>query len=174
MNRLVRLLPAVTLIAVLVVTATSEFRLAVDVLALPIWVAWGVPAAVDSYVVAAVRTRRDVAPAMAVMAISLFAAAGSHIVQARVGGPLPIQVTGPASAAMLSVLVLVAWRVHVLIDRLAEPEPQDTPETSEPVVQQPAAGPEPLPMHEVVHLVGRAGRAAAAADRPAVVTAPVP
>jgi hypothetical protein len=120
-TRLVRALPALTLVAVLVVTATSEFRLAVDVLALPPWVAWGVPAAVDSYVVAAVRTRRDVAPAMGVMAVSLFAAAGSHIVQAHTGGTLPIQVTGPASAAMLSVLVLVAWRVHVLIDRMAEP-----------------------------------------------------
>lgn len=51
---------------------------------------------------------------------------------------------------------------------------QDTPQTSGPAVEQTAAGPEPLPLPEVVQLVERAGRAAAAVERPAVVTAPVP
>lgn len=129
MTRLVRFLPAITLLAVLTVTASSEYTLARTVLALPWFVAWGVPVAIDSYVVAAVHTGRDVAPAMIVMALSLFAAAGSHAV-AGTDGRVPPEIAGPVGVVILSVLVLVAWRVHVLIARLTEPATPTTGPTS--------------------------------------------
>ncbi len=139
MTRLIRALPAVTLVAVLVVTASSEFMLATTVLALPWWVAWGVPAAIDSYVVAAVHTGRDVAAAMTVMALSLFAAAGSHAL-AGPDGHLPPEISGPAGAGILAALVIVAWRVHVLIPVATpkeEPRTSPAPTATTPVPSTP-------------------------------------
>ena len=130
-SRVLRFLPALTLASVVTVTSTSEWTLARTVLDLPPAVAWAVPVAIDSYVIAALRTRRDVGAAVLVMAGALTAAMGAHLASAArpAGDPLPVEVTAPAAAAIMSVLVIVAWRVHVLIDHLTQPAttPHPTP-----------------------------------------------
>ena len=135
-GRALRFLPGVTLAAVVTVTSTSEWTLARTVLDLPPAVAWAVPVAIDSYVVAAMRTRRDVPAAIGVMAGALAAAMGAHLAAAARphGQPLPVEVTAPAAAAIMSVLVIVAWRVHVLIDHLAEDHARTRPVATLPVV----------------------------------------
>jgi conjugative relaxase-like TrwC/TraI family protein len=142
-----RFLPALTLVAVVTVTSTSEWTLARTVLDLPPAVAWAVPVAIDSYVVAALRTRRDVLPAVVVMAGALAAAMGAHLAAAeRPDGTLPTTVTAPAAAVILSVLVIVAWRVHVLIDHLTISStalPSTAVLTVVPASTTPAAAPTP-------------------------------
>ena len=92
------------------------------VLALPPATAWALPVAVDSYVLAALRSARDVPAALAVMAGALAASMGAHLAAADLppGQRLPAAVTAPAAAAIMTVLVAVAWRVHVLVDHAAE------------------------------------------------------
>ncbi len=118
MTRALRLLPALTLAAVLTITASAEYELARTVLALPPGIAWALPVAIDSYVLTAFRSGRDVRPALAVMAGALTAAMGAHLVTADrpSGEALPVAVTAPAATGIMIVLVVVAWRVHVLID----------------------------------------------------------
>jgi hypothetical protein len=118
MTRALRLLPALTLAAVLTITASAEYELARTVLALPPGIAWALPVAIDSYVLTAFRSGRDVRPARAVMAGALTAAMGAHLVTAGrpSGHALPVVVTAPAATGIMIVLVVVAWRVHVLID----------------------------------------------------------
>jgi hypothetical protein len=77
--RWVRALPALTLAAVLTITASTEYGLARTVLALPPAIAWALPVAIDSYVLAALRSGRDVPAALAVMAGALTAATGAHL-----------------------------------------------------------------------------------------------
>ena len=147
-----RFLPAVTLAAVVTVTSTSEWTLARTVLDLPPAVAWAVPVAIDSYVIAALRTRRDVLPAVLVMAGALAAAMGAHLAAAeQPGGELPAQVTAPAAAVILSVLVVVAWRVHVLIDHLSAAASTGTPAPAaagQPVLRPSVAVVEVQPLRE--------------------------
>jgi hypothetical protein len=142
-----RLLPAVTLAAVVTVTSTSEWTLARTVLDLPPAVAWAVPVAIDSYVIAALRTRRDVLPAVIVMAGALASAMGAHLAAAgRPDGTLPATGTAPAAAVILSVLVIVAWRVHVLIDHLTGPVPglAAVPAPASTGTAAPASAPAPI------------------------------
>jgi hypothetical protein len=127
---LYRVLPMVTLIAVVTLTSTSEWHLARTVLDLPPAVAWSVPVAIDSYVIAAFHARRDIGPALAVMGGALLAATGSHLAAGLYpDGELPLLVTAPAAAIIMCVLVIVAWRVHVLIPTL---NPTGTPGTATP------------------------------------------
>ena len=116
LRRVLAALPALTLLAVLTITASAEYALARTVLDLPPQIAWALPAAIDSYVLAALHTRRDVPAAIAVMAGALLASMGAHLAQVgRAGQPLPIAWTAPLATAIMTVLVIVAWRVHVLI-----------------------------------------------------------
>jgi hypothetical protein len=117
-DRLLRYLPAITLTAVLTITASAEYQLARQVLGLPPHIAWALPVGVDSYVYAAMRSRRDVGAAVAVMAGSLAAYTTAHLASLHSGGPLPAFVVAPSAAVIMTVLVVVAWRVHVLIHRL--------------------------------------------------------
>ncbi len=141
--RWVQWLPAATLAAVLTITASAEYELARTVLNLSPRIAWALPVAVDSYVLVALRSRRDVVPALAVMAGALTASMGAHL--AAVGQPqgarLPATLSGPLATAIMTVLVVVAWRVHVLIDRQAEPTtcPDCTPQTAAMHDPRPAA-----------------------------------
>jgi hypothetical protein len=112
-----RVLPTLSLIAVVTLTSTSEWHLARTVLDLPPAVAWSVPVAIDAYVIAAFRSGRDIPAAIAVMAGALTAATGSHLAARQYPGDrLPITATAPTAAVIMAVLVVVAWRVHVLID----------------------------------------------------------
>ena len=128
-GRWVRLLPALTLAAVLTITASSEYELARTVLAQPPAIAWALPVAIDTYVLTAFRFGRDVRPALAVMAGALTAAMGAHLTTAlQPGHALPVTVEAPAATAIMTVLVVVAWRVHVLIEHAtlsSAPEPAD-------------------------------------------------
>jgi hypothetical protein len=117
-DKLLRYLPAITLTAVLTITASAEYQLARQVLGLPPHIAWALPVGIDSYVYAAMRSRRDVGAAVAVMAGSLAAYTAAHLAALRSGGPLPASVVAPSAAVIMTVLVVVAWRVHVLIHRL--------------------------------------------------------
>lgn len=144
-----RFLPALTLVAVLTITASAEFELARTVLDLPPYIAWALPVAVDSYVLAALRSGRDVVPALAVMAGSLAASMGAHLASASNDGPLPGHVVAPAATAIMTVLVAVAWRVHVLIEYAIAAAPYSrvpastgTPSTDTP---SPAGGAESSP-----------------------------
>jgi len=116
LHGVLRALPALTLVAVLTITASAEYELARTVLGLRPQIAWALPAAIDSYVLAALHTRRDVPAAITVMAGALTAAMGAHLAQVGRGGhPLPPTWTAPLATAIMTVLVIVAWRVHVLI-----------------------------------------------------------
>ncbi len=75
---------------------------------------------------------------------------------------------------LVSCLPVAVLGMGVALAHLQNAPEQDTPQTSAPAVQQTAVGAEPLPLPEVVQLVEHAGRAAAAAERPAVVSATVP
>ncbi len=122
LRRVLAALPALTLLAVLTITASAEYQLARTVLDLHPQIAWALPAAIDSYVLAALHTRRDVPAAITVMAGALLASMGAHLAQVgRAGQPLPVAWTAPLATAIMTVLVIVAWRVHVLIG------PEDRP-----------------------------------------------
>ncbi len=120
--------PRLTLLAVLTITASAEYELARTVLDLRPQIAWALPAAIDSYVLAALHTRRDVPAAITVMAGALLASMGAHLAHtARDGQPLPTSWTAPLATAIMTVLVIVAWRVHVLLDHHTDPDPAPTP-----------------------------------------------
>lgn len=112
------------LIAVLVVLASAEYRLAVAC-GFGQYVAAGVPAALDVYAIAALRARRDV---LAVVAVLIGVNAASHLVEV---GLLPVDV--PLVIAVSAVAPLVLWRVHRLGEAHAEPSeaaPELAPEPS--------------------------------------------
>lgn len=112
------------LIAVLVVLASAEYRLAVAC-GFGQYVAAGVPAALDVYAIAALRARRDV---LAVVAVLIGVNAASHLVEV---GLLPVDV--PLVVAVSAVAPLVLWRVHRLGEVRTEPAetaPGLTPEPS--------------------------------------------
>ena len=158
-GRLIRYLPALTLTAVLTITATAEFELARTVLALPPHIAWALPVAVDSYVLAAMRSGRDIPAALIVMAGALGASMGSHLAAVEHGGKLPPHVVAPAATGIMTVLVVVAWRVHVLIGHgpTASPPPVSTAAYG-PVarpVGAPALDPEPQPIEQPKSLPAR-------------------
>lgn len=108
-----RVLGWLSMLAVITVTASTEFGLARDVLALHPALCVAVPIAIDSYVVASLATRRDVVPALAVMGASLLAAMGAHM--ALAAGALDPRVRALTAATFMIVLVVVMYRVHVLV-----------------------------------------------------------
>ncbi|WP_086800351.1 hypothetical protein [Streptomyces caniscabiei] len=120
------------LVAVLVVLASAEYRLAVAC-GFGQYVAAGVPAALDVYALAALRARRDV---LAVVAVLIGVNAASHLVEV---GLLPVDV--PLVVAVSAVAPLVLWRVH----RLSEQQEEHAPARPEPVLGVSSAPAEPAP-----------------------------
>lgn len=120
------------LVAVLVVLASAEYRLAVAC-GFGQYVAAGVPAALDVYALAALRARRDV---LAVVAVLIGVNAASHLVEV---GLLPVDV--PLVVAVSAVAPLVLWRVH----RLSEQQEEPAPARPEPVLEVSSAPAEPAP-----------------------------
>lgn len=126
MTRLVRLLPWASLLATIALTASAEAA-AGEALGLgPM--AWVLPVAIDCYVIGAVAARRDLLPALLVLA---GAVAAGHWLTAPDAMRIPSALLGP-------VLALVLWRVEVL----AAPAPQAAPET---VAEVAPTGPDPAP-----------------------------
>lgn len=126
------------LVAVLVVLASAEYRLAVAC-GFGQYVAAGVPAALDVYALAALRARRDV---LAVVAVLIGVNAASHLVEV---GLLPVDV--PLVVAVSAVAPLVLWRVHRLGEVAAEPVPASAelrPEPAEPEAELAAEKAEPI------------------------------
>jgi hypothetical protein len=112
-----------SLFAALALVAQSEWALALAV-GWPWWIAWGAPLALDSYVVASIRSGQDLGPSVMVSAVSVLASHGLYADQ-RVwvgggpesGGRLVWQLAAVCSAVPL----LVTWRIHKLRapDRIA-------------------------------------------------------
>lgn len=111
------------LAAALVVTASAEYELARAV-GFGQVVAGGVPAALDVYVLRALRARRDVA---AVVIAMVLVNAASHLVAA---GLLPITV--PLVVAVSAIAPLVLWRVHRLAEHIASTPDAPADEASTP------------------------------------------
>lgn len=99
------------LAAALVVTASAEYELARSA-GFGTVVAGGVPAALDVYVLRALRARRDVA---AVVLAMVAVQAAAHLVAA---GLLPVSV--PLVVAVSSIAPLVLWRVHRLAEHIEQ------------------------------------------------------
>ncbi|WEH16866.1 hypothetical protein [Streptomyces sp. VNUA24] len=138
------------LVAVLVVLASAEYRLAVAC-GFGQYVAAGVPAALDVYALAALRARRDV---LAVVAVLIGVNAASHLVEV---GLLPVDV--PLVVAVSAVAPLVLWRVHRLGGHHQEPAPAPAvsavPEAYPPVeVQRDTPAPEPVEQAPVLPVLG--------------------
>lgn len=114
------------LVAVLVVLASAEYRLAVAC-GFGQYVAAGVPAALDVYALAALRARRDV---LAVVAVLIGVNAASHLVEV---GLLPVDV--PLVVAVSAVAPLVLWRVHRLGEHHQEPVLDVSSAPAEPVAE---------------------------------------
>lgn len=104
----------VALLAALVVSASGEYELA-HACGFGVWVAAGVPAALDVYAVRAMRAGRDVLAAVLAMIV---VNALAHLTAAGL-----VQVSVPLVVAVSALAPLVLWRVHRLGHEPAEPEP---------------------------------------------------
>jgi len=109
-------LTTVALVAVLAILAHAEYEFGVNVLGLPgvqvgpvvVSLALAVPAAIDSYVIAALRAGRDVAYALTLTALSVATGTATAIAEpAR-------EVQLVAAALFGAVISVVLWRVHEL------------------------------------------------------------
>jgi hypothetical protein len=109
--------------AVLIVLASAEYELA-RACGFGLYVAAGVPAALDVYALAALRARRDV---LSVVLTLIAVNAASHLVAV---GLLPVSV--PLVVAVSAVAPLVLWRVHRLSELRPEPAPETVPAVAEP------------------------------------------
>jgi hypothetical protein len=109
--------------AVLIVLASAEYELA-RACGFGLYVAAGVPAALDVYALAALRARRDV---LSVVLTLIAVNAASHLVEV---GLLPVSV--PLVVAVSAVAPLVLWRVHRLSELRPEPSPEPVPAVAEP------------------------------------------
>lgn len=116
------------LLAALAVTASAEYELA-RAAGFGVYVAGGVPAALDVYAVRALRARRDVA---AVVVAMVAVQAAAHLVAA---GLLAVSV--PLVVAVSSIAPLVLWRVHTLAGH-AHPASVAAPPVGTPVYTPPA------------------------------------
>jgi hypothetical protein len=139
-SRIDRALTPVALLAALALVAQSEWALALAV-GWPVWVAWCAPVALDAYVLAAVRTRRDMGPAVLVSSLSVLASHAVHAApSAWASGVVGDGHLVPALAASCSVVpLLVAWRIHHIDTR------RRTGWTSAPRTKTPAAPATPTP-----------------------------
>lgn len=168
----------VSLWAALALVAQSEWQLALLV-GWPAWIAWAAPLALDAYVLAAVRARRDLGASVLVSAGSVF---GSHALHAwaAAGGHVAWWLTGAASAVPL----LVSWRVHHLPTEPSWPAPSaPSPArsaTSAPAARRSAGVPSalaPAALHRARPVVAVGTPAVAATPSPSTPlagTSPVP
>ncbi|MFE1250516.1 hypothetical protein [Streptomyces sp. NPDC058766] len=119
--------------AVLIVLASAEYELA-RACGFGLYVAAGVPAALDVYALAALRARRDV---FTVVLTLIAVNAASHLVEV---GLLPVSV--PLVVGVSAIAPLVLWRVHRLSEAgvsdetPAAPEPSVIPAEPVPAVAQ--------------------------------------
>ncbi|MFF5004126.1 hypothetical protein ACFY3G_14925 [Streptomyces phaeochromogenes] len=116
------------LAAVLVVLASAEYELA-RACGFGLYVAAGVPAALDVYALAALRARRDV---LLVVVVLIAVNGASHLVEV---GLLPVSV--PLVVGVSAIAPLVLWRVHRLGEHYQAPTP------APPVSAVPEAYPAP-------------------------------
>ncbi|MEV6212125.1 hypothetical protein [Kitasatospora sp. NPDC051914] len=117
-----------SMLAAVAVSAHGEWTLGIVCGFHPV-VAAGLPLALDTYVLRALRAGREVLPAvLGMMATN----AASHLVAADV-----VEAGWPLIAAVSSIAPLVLWRVHVLAHRVAETEQSPAAEVP-PAVEQPA------------------------------------
>ncbi|MEU7718182.1 hypothetical protein [Streptomyces tibetensis] len=112
--------------AVLTVLASAEYELA-RACGFGLYVAAGVPAALDVYALAALRARRDV---LAVVLSLIAVNAASHLVEV---GLLPVSVA--LVVAVSAVAPLVLWRVHRLSELQPEPAAEPVPAVAEPAAE---------------------------------------
>lgn len=124
------------LLAALAVTASAEYELARSA-GFGVYVAGGVPAALDVYAVRALRARRDVA---AVVVAMVAVQAAAHLVAA---GLLAVSV--PLVVAVSSIAPLVLWRVHTLAEDAHTPPPPVVEVYTPPAVETPPATEAPAP-----------------------------
>jgi hypothetical protein len=117
------------LLAALAVTASAEYELA-RAAGFGMYVAGGVPAALDVYAVRALRARRDVA---AVVVAMVAVQAAAHLVAA---GLLAVSV--PLVVAVSSIAPLVLWRVHTLAEDAHTPPPPPVEVDTPPALDVPA------------------------------------
>jgi hypothetical protein len=117
------------LLAALAVTASAEYELA-RAAGFGVYVAGGVPAALDVYAVRALRARRDVA---AVVVAMVAVQAAAHLVAA---GLLAVSV--PLVVAVSSIAPLVLWRVHTLAGDVSTPPPHPVEVDTPPALDVPA------------------------------------
>ncbi len=113
MGRTDRTLSPVALLAAMALVAQCEWALAVAV-GWPMWIAWAAPVALDAYVISAVRTRRDMGPAVLVSAVSVLASHSVYAAPAAWSSGVAGEghLIWPLAAACSVVPLLVAWRVH--------------------------------------------------------------
>lgn len=115
------------LAAAFVLTASAEYSVAVA-MHFGAWVSYAFPVAVDAYVLAAVRTRREVPAAITGMVgVNVLA----HLVNA---GLVPVNVW--TVSALSTVAPVIVWRVHHLMDArtgtgAVSPEPETGTAVSE-------------------------------------------
>lgn len=134
------------LAAALVVTASAEYALARSA-GFGTYVAGGVPAALDVYVVRALRARRDVA---AVVAAMVAVNAASHLVAA---GLLPV--SWPLVVAVSAIAPLVLWRVHRLAEYIDTQAAPAVEVHTEPNALDVIQGVPPAPEPQVICGAGR-------------------
>jgi hypothetical protein len=113
-----------SLVAVLAWTAHAHWALA-TLLGAPVWLAWGLPVAIDAYVLAALRTwerspGRRVRDLGWALGLDCAAVAASHAAGQVV---MPTGWRASAAAGLGVVLVLVLWRVHALDVRTGQRGP---------------------------------------------------
>lgn len=134
------------LVAVLVVLASAEYSLAVEV-GFGTYVAAGLPLSLDVYALAALRARRDV---LVVVAVLVAVNAASHLVEV---GLLPVSV--PLVVGVSAIAPLVLWRVHRLSEADPVPVPDAVPEVYPPVeVQRDTPTPEPVEQAPALPILG--------------------
>lgn len=105
------------LAAAFVLTASAEYSVAVA-MHFGTWVSYAFPVAVDAYVLAAVRTRREVPAAITGMvAVNVLA----HLVNADL-----VPVTVWTVSALSTVAPVIVWRVHHLMDARADGDAVET------------------------------------------------
>jgi hypothetical protein len=129
------------LLAALAVTASAEYELA-RAAGFGVYVAGGVPVALDVYAVRALRARRDVA---AVVVAMVAVQAAAHLVAA---GLLAVSV--PLVVAVSSIAPLVLWRVHTLAEDAHTPPPPAARVDTPPALDVPAPPAEPVKAPQVI------------------------
>ncbi|MFJ7271949.1 hypothetical protein ACIQV3_35835 [Streptomyces sp. NPDC099050] len=98
--------------------ASGEFQLA-QLVGFDWGVAWLLPASIDIYAVTAFKRKRDVGPALSIMAVSNLA---YHLAERYgVHGPDGDKIVLALTALVVITFVAIVWRVHALLDGHGKP-----------------------------------------------------